>query len=270
LKAQTAVPLPPPDEVSEPPKPAAPPGPRRKLRGRVVPIAALDDLSIQAMWHIFERYYVDVTAERFRADLASKHSVILMQDAQSGAIKGFSTVQLFDREVSGRRIRVLFSGDTVLEAGYWGQGTLRRGFVRVMFLEKLRHPFTPLYWFLLSKGYRTYLLLARNVVSFWPRYDAATPPAIAQLIGTLAQEKFGKAWLPEQGVVRFEQSLGRVKPGAVPLTADLQEDPHVRFFHEANPGHGDGDELCCLGKLDLATCLHSARKFVRGLWLPAR
>lgn len=242
------------------------PADRRRLRGRTIPVVALDDPTRARMWRIFERYYVDVTPERFRSDLDAKHSVILLEDARDGSLQGFSTIQVLERELEGRRFRAIYSGDTVLETGYWGQGALRRAFVRFMFLQKLRRPFTPLYWFLLSKGYRTYLLMARNVVRFWPRHGQATPAREARRLDLLAREKFGDAWNPASGVVQFDQCLGRVRPGVVPLPPELRDDPDVRFFHQANPGHADGDELCCLGRLELVTCLWSALKFARGLW----
>jgi hypothetical protein len=222
------------------------------------------------MWRVFEHYYVDVTWDRFCTDLNGKHSVILLEDGEDGGVQGFSTLQVLEREVEGHRFRALYSGDTVLEAGYWGQGALRRAFVRFMWLQKLRRPLTPLYWFLLTKGYRTYLLMARNTVSFFPRHDRATPPLAAKILDALAREKFGAAWRPERGIIQFDECQGRVRPGAVALPPELLGEPHVRFFLQANPGHALGDELCCLARLDLATCLHAAGKFVRGLWLPAR
>ena len=37
-----------------------------------------------------------------------------------------------------------------------------------------------------------------------------------------------------------------------PIDPTLLSVPDIRFFVERNPGHVDGDELCCLGRIDAA------------------
>jgi hypothetical protein len=103
-------------------------------------------------------------------------------------------------------------------------------------------------WFLISEGYKTYLLLSRNFLTFWPRRGVDTPPWARDLIVTLARRRFGDA-LDEGALdLRFRGAHDRPKAGVAPVEGEL--DPGIRFFVEANPGHAEGDELCCLGVLD--------------------
>lgn len=237
-----------------------PPG---RLVGRVVPLGQLTGPDRDRMWAVFSKYYADVTRERFEADLAEKQEVVVLRDATDGALQGFSTIQVYRREVEGRPFIAVFSGDTVLEEVYWGQTTLQRIFVAYLIRTKLRHPLLPVYWFLISKGYKTYLLLTRNMPTHWPRHDRPTPPFAARVLDLLARDKFGEAWDPEQGILRFEVCQGRLKRGVAPIEARLLEHPDIRFFVERNPGHADGDELCCLGEVDLAFPLLFPFKLMR-------
>ena len=111
------------------------------------------------------------------------------------------------------------------------------------------HPFTRVYWFLISKGYKTYLLISRNFPEYWPRHDRETPPWQAEVLHTLATEKFGDAYKPELGIVRFDESHGRLKEGVAPIDDALLEHKDIRFFVEQNPGHEEGEELCCIGRI---------------------
>jgi hypothetical protein len=216
------------------------------------------------MWRLFARHYDGISRERFQHDLQEKMWVILATDTGDGELHGFSTVQLLTRRIAGARLAVVYSGDTIIDPGYWGQRALQRAFLRVLVLAKLRAPAMPLYWFLISKGYKTYLLLARNFHRFWPRRAVATPSREAEIIDALAAEKFGEAYRSDLGLVRATEHGGRVRPGLAPITADLLTDADVRFFAERNPGHAAGDELCCLGRFDGTTCWRAFTKLFAG------
>jgi hypothetical protein len=62
---------------------------------------------------------------------------------------------------------------------------------------------------------------------------------------------FPEAWREETGVLHHVEPVGRLREGIAPVEASALVHPDVRFFLERNPGHGDGDELCCLGRIGL-------------------
>ena len=206
------------------------------------------------MWDLYARYYEGVERATFERDLAAKQEVILVRDT-AGEVQGFSTLAWQKGRHQGRNFVALYSGDTVLDRAHWGDGTLQRAFGTALIRTKLRHPLANTYWFLISKGYKTYLLLSRNFREHWPRPGAAMPAWEASLLDHLARERFGASWRPDLGVIRLEQD-GRLRAGIAPAEGTALADPAVAFFVAANPGHADGDELACLGR-------------VRP-WLPAR
>lgn len=222
-----------------------------KLAARVVPVSTLDVATRDAMWGLFSTYYDDVARDAFERDLAGKRDVILARDAGDASVQGFSTLTWDHHGHAGRRFVSVFSGDTIVSQAYWGQPVLQAAFGRYVTRLKLRHPSTPVYWFLISKGYKTYLLLARNFAEHWPRAGRATPPWERGVLDLLARERFGDAWRRDLGIVRFPRPAGRLKDGVAPLAEDVLALPEARFFHEANPGWTRGDELACLGKVTL-------------------
>src|SRR5205823_11279599 len=100
------------------------------------------------------------------------------------------------------RATVVFSGDTVIDRNYWGQKQLQLAFARLVVTLKLRAPWRPLYWFLVSKGYRTYLLLANSFPRAIPRFDY-DDGALRAMLDLVAAQRFGMQNDPATSLVRY-------------------------------------------------------------------
>ena len=233
---------------------------RYRITARKRAVTSLDEALIESMWRLFTRYYDDVDRAAFVRDLRQKHDVLLLLDRERHTLAGFSTIHTHARTVGRRCVVIVFSGDTICDERYWGQRALHGAFLRYVLRVKLANPFTPVYWFLISKGYKTYLLLARNFPEFWPRHDRPTPAWPGQLLDALAREKYGEAWIPERGVLHFTEPQGRLRGGVAPIGATERRDEHIRFFDARNPRAADGDELCCLGRINAALALNHLRR----------
>lgn len=231
---------------------------RTIVRATVEPVARLGAADREEMFALFARYYDRVTREQFEADLAGKQRLIRMFD-QTGRLSGFSTIQLIEGREGRRRTLTLFSGDTVVDRDCWGQKWLQRAFSRELLRLRLRHPLRRLYWFLISKGYKTYLLM-RNNFTMYPNHERPTPPAVQATLDRVARLKFGDRYQAARGVVSFEQGAA-VKPEAADVPALDAAAPDVRFFLERNPGWVNGDELCCLAELRLLELIGAGLKY---------
>lgn len=233
------------------------------LRARIVPVPDVDAATRAQMWALFSRYYCDAPEAAFTRDLDAKHHVIVLR-SNGGALAGFTTLETWVQEVQGRRVVIVYSGDTIVDERYWGQTVVQRAFLRYVVRGKLLHPLLPTYWFLISKGYKTYLLLTRNFPVHWPRHDRATPPFEAALLEALARRKFEARWDPTRGVLRHLEGTGKLKANVAPVDTELlANNPDARFFVERNPGHAHGDELCCIGLSDVAMWLSYLAKLAR-------
>jgi hypothetical protein len=212
------------------------------------------------MWGLFSRFYADVDPATFERDLAGKHDVILLRDRRDQSLQGFSTLMRYQVEAGGRRYAIVFSGDTIVAPEYWGQTALQVAFYRYVVATKIEFPTLPVYWFLITKGYRTYLLLSRNFLEYWPRHDRPTPAPMLALLEKLARDRFGDAFDSERGILVFDSPHGRLKGEVAPVTPELLEHADIRFFADKNPNHARGDELCCLGRIDARFALAYAAK----------
>ena len=235
-----------------------------KLKAKVLSIESIGASMQNDMWILFNRYYADVTRERFDQDLAAKSMVIMLLDTGDKSVQGFSTVEIYNRKIQGKLIRAIYSGDTIISKGYWGQSALSVAFAGVLAKQFLLNKLRPVHWFLISKGYKTYLLMTKNLLHYYPRHDQDTPPWEKAVTDALATEKFGYNWQADKGVLTFSSAAGRVAEGIAPIEQSMiDRNSDIRFFAEKNPGHQNGDELCCLGRIDISTFLHFIKREIR-------
>lgn len=220
-----------------------------RLVGSVVALATLSQTDVVEMYAVFSSLYENVTEAAFSADLDEKDWVLLLRDSVSGEIRGFSTILLLDTRVHGEVLHVIFSGDTGIDPNYWGGQALVKAWAHFMGELKAQHPSGRLYWFLISKGYRTYLYLPLFFHKFYPRLDTPTPPFECTLINTLGGMKYPHDFNPVTGVIEFDESLGNLKGPLADTPQHRREHPHVRFFFEKNPGHAWGNELACVAEI---------------------
>jgi hypothetical protein len=116
---------------------------------------------------------------------------------------------------------------------------------------KAERPDEPLYWFLISKGHRTYRYLSAFSRTFHPAPQHETPRRVRDLMAFLARDRFGDAYDPDAGVLRFPQSRGRLSGAYAKVPEAHRRLPEVAFFLSRNPGYAHGDELVCLCELEV-------------------
>jgi hypothetical protein len=218
------------------------------IQGRIVSVAAIAPADARSMYEIFARHYDCVSPAQFLLDLSEKDCVLVLRSA-TGTICGFSTQKVFRVSVGGRAVRAVFSGDTIVDRAYWGEQELGRCWCRYVNSVFWEEPEVPLYWFLISKGYRTYLYLPLFFESFYPNCEAATPAFEQRLLDTLAAAKFPDYYRPESGLIEFPLSLGQLKPHLAEIPARRLRDPRVQFFLKRNPAYANGHELACLAEI---------------------
>src|SRR5258706_70368 len=129
----------------------------------------------RTLYELLERHYEHVSWMQFEADVAEKDAVIVLRDA-SGLACGFSTQKVMHVTVDGLAVRAIFSGDTIIDPSHWGEQELGRAWCRYVGQVRAADPEPPLYWFLISKGYRTYLYLPVFFKKYYPACAWPTPP----------------------------------------------------------------------------------------------
>ena len=221
----------------------------KDLQVRVRPVETLDQDEIRSMFELFRDNYADVDFERFTQDLISKDIVFIIHD-QFGTTVGFSTLVVLEYHLGQQPVRVVFSGDTIIDRKHWGSQAFAFAWIREIARIKSAAPDTPLYWLLISKGYRTYRYLDAFALAFSPDWRGTLHPELDNMRDTIATRLFGDHFDPKSGIVSWPEPRGRLVSELVTLSDRELQRADVRFFVERNPGFAFGDELVCFCALE--------------------
>ncbi len=232
------------------------------LVSQTLPRSELSSEIIHEMFDVFCENFERSSLEIFERDLKDKNWVILIRDTGGNALQGFSTLALYEMDYQGRRISVVYSGDTIIRREYWGTPELPRSWIHTV-LEKSAHMPQPLYWLLISSGYKTYRFLTVFYKEFYPRYDKPTPPEMQVMMEYLATQRFGSDHHCEEGVVRFRNGATPLRKGIAEVSDERLHDPHIAFYISQNPGHVNGDELVCITQLHPDNFTAAGRRMAR-------
>lgn len=234
-----------------------------RLTFKIQSIQDVGRADIERMQKLFLNYYDLPNPEDFFRDFQKKDHVIVLRDKKTGEIQGFSTQKIITHEIQGRIYQGVFSGDTLVDKEYWGDPALGFGFFCYLMKINLRHPTQKVYWHLISKGYKTYLLLTNNFDSYYPRFERETPPFEQALIDSFSQQLYPHAFKKELGLLQFEGPHERLKAEVAPITEELRKkNAKIDFFATRNPHWSRGDELVCLGEFHLLLPFNHAKKVV--------
>ena len=228
--------------------------------GRLVAANSLSERDIERMLRLMLSHYDGVNKEKFRSDLNRKNGAIIVRD-NDGFISGFSTYRIDEITFDGKPYRVLYSGDTVVDESGRGSYGLFKGFAELI-TPMLNSPDDNVYWFLISKGIRTYLMLPLFFRSFYPNPDSPTPSFEAGLINHIAAYKFESEYDKRSGIIRIDPPGYRLTTEYAGLTEKEQQNDYVRFFIEANPEFASGEELACLARVQRDNITRAGMKLI--------
>ena len=233
------------------------------LKATLHDVASLSETERDEMWWLYSRFYAGTSRIRFLADLGGKDTALILRD-ELNRLQGFSTLALSTTWFEGEPVRVLFSGDTIVERAHWGSQVLAFNWLRHAGAVQRLQPDVPLYWFLIVKGQRTYRYLPTFARTFLPDWRSVAEPRLNRLLASLATERFGDAYDPLAGLIRFREPHGHLAPEWAQVSEREASREDVQFFLSRNPGYAQGDELACLCELSPANLRPLARRIFAG------
>ncbi len=235
------------------------------LTTRYQKVQTLTVTDVLRMHALFEAHYASSPLATFMDDLSRKEGVFVVRRRSDGEIVGFSTLGVYQFELGGRKAKGLFSGDTIIESAHRGSRTLQQAFAWKLFVEAIKAPLTPQYWLLISKGYKTYLLMARNFPDFHPRRAQANP-GMAEMVASYCEAMFPGKLDRDTMLLHFGDDANRLKPDVADITDDMRCDPDIRHFERLNPTWAQGTELPCIARADLKAFFMAIGPFLRKVW----
>ncbi len=231
------------------------------LTSQTIHRTELSPATIEEMFAVFSENFAQSPSEIFHRDLINKDWVILLHDEQCH-VQGFSTLALYETDYCGQRISVVYSGDTIIRREYWGTPELPKRWIHTV-LEKSADMAQPVYWLLITSGYKTYRFLTVFYKEFYPCHDRPTPPEIQSLMDYLAQQRFSHEYHRDLGIVRFQNGATPLRDGVAEVTEERLHDPHVTHYIKMNPHHDQGDELVCITQVHLDNFTPAGRRMAR-------
>ncbi|MES2092143.1 MAG: hypothetical protein V4532_19495 [Pseudomonadota bacterium] len=236
------------------------------LRTHYNKINDLTIFDILRMHAIFESHYANSPISTFMDDLGKKDGVFLVRKKSTDEIVGFSSLGIYEFMHGGKKVKGLFSGDTIIEKAYWGSRSLQNAFALKLFIEALKSPFSKQYWLLISKGYKTYLLLTKNFPTCYPRRGEESSP-LKGLVVEYCDAMFPGKLDHQAMVLDFGHDANCLKGDVAEIDQALRnKEPDVAFFEQRNPDWRRGTELPCIAQADLWTFLKIVGPF---LWKSA-
>ena len=119
----------------------------------------------------------------------------------------------------------------------------------------------PTYWFLISKGYKTYLLMTNNFPIHFPCFERGTPDKIQKLMDSFYLTRYPENYDPRTGLICVPQGKVSLKIEVADIDQCMQDrQPRIKFFVEKNPNWRDGIELACIARVDLTIPIRFALK----------
>lgn len=222
------------------------------LRAETIRAKKIKREQLERMYELFSEYYLNHTFQSFQNDLFEKNHVILLIDKKTGMIQGFSTLLRVPLHMNGKKVVGVYSGDTVVNKDYWGSPALGIEFLKYLWKVKVKRLGTPVYWFLISKGYKTYLLMAKNFGTFYPRFETHTPVNFKLLMDDFYGNKFPGSYQIESGLIIHKGTSCSLKEKVSDIHEELLTEPRIAFFQKKNPEWSRGDELTCIAEMTLA------------------
>ncbi|MFC1890306.1 hypothetical protein ACFL4G_11180 [Thermodesulfobacteriota bacterium] len=231
------------------------------LTGELKAISSLTETDKARMHGIMLKHYAEVRESSFLRDLEEKEGALILYD-EEGRIQGFSTYMSIATVYRGDEIAALFSGDTVIDKDHWGTQALFNTFGRLLYRIMDENMGKKIYWFLITMGFRTYMMMPLFFRTFYPRHDQETPAYEKGLIEHLARLKYDDRFDKERAIITTDSY--HLKEEFAEIPAARHRNRNVQFFLEKNPGYRAGEELACVCEI----CPESFRRRTRSLVRP--
>lgn len=234
---------------------------KKEPYGKFVKSAQVSSEQLRHMYSIYEQYYDNTRFEIFQADFAKKHGAILIFHPKTHEIVGFSTIALHHFNLEGQRYTLMFSGDTVIMKEFWGCRALQSTMLKLLIRIRFEYPFDNFYWMLISKGYKTYLLLANNYYSYYPHYKGKHG-RLKPIVEYYCKKYFAEYFDAKTGLLNFGSDYQPLKGEVAPITERMRRDnPKIKFFEHLNPSWEQGTELPCIGEISWKDLARYPKRF---------
>lgn len=220
--------------------------------------AQLTDNMLGEMFCLFSRYFI-YNNELFSRDVREKETITLIINNENNTLIGFSTYDCIEY----RDFSVLFSGSTVVDEQYRNESALMEGFLSICAETVQQYKSKPVYWHLISMGFRTYRFLPLFFNEYFPSCDSYSN-RLKIILDIISVERFGNSYNSSTGIVSIPDSE-RLKPEHAVIPENRRKNRHIAFFLEQNPLYALGEELSCIAEISVENMKSIPQKILKGM-----
>lgn len=122
------------------------------------------------------------------------------------------------------------------------------------------------YWFLISKGIKTYMYLPTYFKKFCPKADYTENEMEKKIKDIYAEKIYGNRYNKENGIVKNDGTNDFLRENVVVLSEKQLKNKNVQFFLEKNPSYQKGDELVCLAEISFENLTNLGKRVLKEIF----
>ncbi|CUS40349.1 MAG: hypothetical protein KBT77_09500 [Thalassolituus oleivorans] len=219
------------------------------------------------MHTIFNNYYENADLDTFILDMSKKSGVFVLKDLTNKRIVGFSTWTEMPITYKGEQAIGVFSGDTIVEEAYWGNKAMHTAFALQAVKTKLKNRGAKVFWLLISKGYKTFLLMTNNVPVHYPSInpDNQRNADLKEVVDTYCKALYPYAYDEKNQLLDFGDNYHALKSHVATISPSMRaENRNIQLFERLNPTWQRGTELPCVAEISLDCIVFFFKKLMFG------
>lgn len=216
----------------------------KKIKVIIVP-NHIDEATREEMWSIYQSYY-NYTKEEFLTKMGKNNYYSFY--INNGKIVGFTGLRINQILVKGKKVFLMYFGQTVIEKAYRGKSLIPlTGFkLCVKFARQILT--SRSFWWADTLTYKAYLVFAKTLDTCYPSRKQETPSDVKAVIDQIGQIYYEDTYMPERGTVRKNTKF--VADPTAEISQKVLVDPDIAFYTKANPNYAKGDGLITLGEIN--------------------
>lgn len=198
----------------------------------------------QTLFALHQKIFAGVSQEDFRRHVVeppAEKTVIQLYSAANDNLVGYCAFHRFRRRFQGGNAIVL-RAEAGLIPGYRGRGTTYGFGIMQAVVEKVMHPFTPIYYLGTLVHPSSYHLLCKYFPMVFPSAFRTTPADMQDLARALA-DSFPDLPVDASDPLIRDVGWSTIETAQERALAQRSDQADVTFFRSRNPGYAAGHGL---------------------------
>ncbi|EWY40924.1 hypothetical protein N825_33880 [Skermanella stibiiresistens SB22] len=229
----------------------------------IVPASSLGAGQRRTMFRLLSLWFEGYGEDYFKQELDKLTSCVLLNDAETGKLVGFATLDQLETLVGGVEVGVFQTVHCVVDQAYWGTNEIMIAMVGHMFDHALSvRNDIPWYWHYSAVGYRSYRYMPMLFQRHVPQIDRRSGRFETELRDWVGFRYFEKYYQPETGTIDWNWEGYGLTPLAAAIDEAKLNSPAIATFRALNPRWRESVELLCQAELSLDNLTRTSKRWL--------